>query len=299
MTVGPALSLSGVHHAYGPHQVLSGVDLSVAPGEIVGLLGANASGKTTLLRIATGLLRPDAGLLRCRARGSPGGIMSLFERGPADRHQTPLDAVRTVHGYLHRTRGKLGAELVDPVAALDQAGVPETFRHRPFHSLSHGTRQRSRLACVLVARSSVLLLDEPHSGLDPLTLSSLAGVLRDRAREGTAIIVSSHLTDEIERTCSRAVLLEGGRIVADVEVNPTPTQARFAVRPVERALRVVGRLGMPASTDAAGDLLVDVPAERVAAIVGRLVSEGVEVDRCGPWVGTLVERIEQARRTSP
>ncbi len=205
-----AIVLERVDKHFGSRQVLHGVDFRVGPGEIVGLLGPNGSGKTTTLRLVAGYYQPDAGQVRVDAGGTR-HVGYLPERAPlydALSVQHYLEFVGRCKGVARRA---LAADIDRAVAAFDLAAV----RHSAIGRLSKGFRQRVGLAQAVLGDPSVLLLDEATNGLDPMQIIEARQMIRHVA-EGRAVIFSSHLMQEVQALCTRAVILRHGRVIADV-----------------------------------------------------------------------------------
>ncbi len=189
----PALRMRGVWHELrnGP-AILRGVDLELAPGETVALMGRNGAGKSTLLRHAAGLLKPTRGRIEC------GGRVALLLQNPGDY-------------FLHdRVREELS------VHALEQAGLAG-FAERNPRDLSGGERQRLALAIVTGdgEAPAVVALDEPTRGMDREAKGALAAELRKRAGQGQAVLVATHDPEFACACAERVVLLADGRVIAD------------------------------------------------------------------------------------
>jgi iron complex transport system ATP-binding protein len=217
-----ALALEGVAVRLGARAVLDGVDLAVAPGEVVGLLGRNGAGKTTLLRVASGALHPDAGRVtldgvaldalerRARAR-----VIALV---PQDTHVPfPFTAAEVV--LMGRTPhlGFLGFEGAHDLsvarAALARMGVA-ALADRSVQALSGGERQLVLVARALAQEASLLLLDEPTAFLDLRHRMEVLAVVREHAQAGGSALVVSHDLAVAARTCDRVALLADGRVLA-------------------------------------------------------------------------------------
>ncbi len=200
------ISCTELHASHGSRPVLHGVDLRVAPGEVVGLLGPNGAGKTTTMRVLLGLHRPDAGTVA--VDGPVGYLPEAPEGHDALRVEDQLRFLAEVKGLDRRSiDGAVGA-------ALDEADVADLAR-RPVGRLSKGQRQRVGLAQALLGDPPTLLLDEPTSGLDPGQVRAVRTLVRSRAEAGAAVLVSTHLLAEAAATCDRVVVLARGRVVAD------------------------------------------------------------------------------------
>ncbi|MCT2585567.1 anchored repeat-type ABC transporter ATP-binding subunit [Actinophytocola gossypii] len=221
-----ALGVNGLSVDLGGRTVLTDVDLTVDKGELVGLVGPNGAGKTTLLRTLMGLLRPRAGEVvvddRVVRRGSTGlGYVP-------QRHEFAWDFPISVENVVMTGRtGLLGPFRRPGVAdwravgeALERVRMTE-LRARPVGELSGGQRQRVLLARALALRPSVLLLDEPFTGLDMPTQELLSDLLRTLAREAHAVLMTTHDLPGALYTCDRLALLNRSVIAAG-----TPDQLR-------------------------------------------------------------------------
>ncbi|MCP1537946.1 ABC transporter ATP-binding protein [Methylorubrum extorquens] len=216
----PRLALAAVAYRYGPSPVLDRIDLEVAAGERIGILGRSGVGKSTLLQIMAGLVAPSAGSVRLDgtpSRGPVPGCTVMFQRPALLPWASVLDNVllpARLSGRLGRDRAAREAEAH---RLLDDLGLRERVGAKP-HQLSGGQQQRVALARALASEPSILLLDEPFSALDPEMRASLrADVLRlAQARDLTLIVVTHDLAD-VAALAARAVVLDGrpARIAAD------------------------------------------------------------------------------------
>ena len=208
----PLLELRGLHKCYGRHAVLRGVDLSIAPGSHVGLVGNNGQGKTTLLRIVMGLLRPDSGTVRLR------GETLGFPRPQARKR---------LFGYLPEAvsfyPGLTGRRTLNHLAALKGASRDEVAPLLGVVGLAHaadarvktyskGMRQRLGLAQALLGDPAMLLLDEPTNGLDPEGIQEFYAILERLKNRDVAILTASHLLSEIEVRLDGLALLRDGQL---------------------------------------------------------------------------------------
>jgi len=208
------LELTRLTRQFGDVLALDEVSFSVPEGEIVGFVGPNGAGKTTAMRIAPGLLAPDSGEVRWRGRLVDAETRQRFGYMPEERGLYPKMRVLDQLVYLARLHGLERADAQAEAARIaDVLGVAERASERA-ESLSLGNQQRVQLAASMVHRPEVLVLDEPFSGLDPVGVDVLSGVLREQAAAGVPVVFSSHQLELVERLCESVVLIDRGRIVA-------------------------------------------------------------------------------------
>ena len=228
MTGRPLAVLRSVSHRFGERQVLSDLSLEVRAGEVFGLLGPNGAGKTTSLRILTGLLAPTAGeveidgidLLRqpLEARRKFGYVP---DGAPLYSNLTPFEHLALV-GRLH---GLSEAALTTEATRLLEALELLKRRDDPVGRFSRGMRQKTAIACALLPRPPLLILDEPLTGLDTGTTQVLKALLRGWAERGGAVLYTSHLLEVVERVCDRMAVLSEGRLVAQGDLDTLRRQS--------------------------------------------------------------------------
>jgi len=206
-----------IEKRYGGLYALRRVSLQIAPGECIVLAGRNGSGKTTLLRIAAGLVRPSRGKVTFSAANCDESRGSHSARGIGYvAHATMVYDELTAEENLVLFARLLGvARPAERVATLlSEVGLEER-RHSLVRTFSRGMRQRAAIARALLCEPSVLLLDEPATGLDPQGTAWLASTLRGMHESGCTILMSLHGETEISALGTRAVRLDAGSIVAD------------------------------------------------------------------------------------
>jgi len=222
--------LRRVSHQFGEHVALADLTVEVRQGEVLGLLGPNGAGKTTALRILCGLLVPTAGqaflsgidiaeaplAARRKVAFVPDGA-PLYANLGAKGH---LELVGRLHGLEEHAIQQEADRLL---AALDLADRAQD----PVGTFSRGMRQKVGLACALLPRPPLLVLDEPLNGLDAPTTVVIKEVLRAWADRGGAVLYTSHLLDVAERVCDRIAILDHGRLIAA----GTLDELRGAARP--------------------------------------------------------------------
>jgi ABC-2 type transport system ATP-binding protein len=177
-----------------------------------GFVGPNGAGKTTTMRIVLGVLEPDAGEVRWRGRRVGLAERARFGYMPEERGLYPKMRVRSQLAYLADLHGA-----AEPVAAADRwierLGLAGRAEDR-VEELSLGNQQRVQLAAALVHDPELLVLDEPFSGLDPVGVDVLSGVLREYAATGVPVVFSSHQLELVERLCEAVAIVKDGRLVA-------------------------------------------------------------------------------------
>ena len=215
------LELRGIRKAYGKRRALDDVTLTVAAGEAVLLVGRNGAGKTTLLRIATGFLDADAGTIQVdgidlakRRAAAQAKLGYLPEHAPAPAELT-VRAHLTTRAHLKGVgrKGAAGDAVADAVEKAMAAAVVTSEADRRIGTLSKGYRQRVGLADALLGEPSLLILDEPTSGMDPIQTKELREHLIGAAKE-RAVLVSSHAVADLEAMAARVAVLRDGTLVA-------------------------------------------------------------------------------------
>jgi len=206
----PALEIAGLRKRFGRTVVLDGVDATIAAGRVTALVGPNAAGKSTLLKCVLGLVRPDAGTMRLG--GVPIGgdpayrarIGYMPQRAAFPDNLTGEEAL----ALLRRVRGP---EAAIDFALIERFGLGRELR-KPVHALSGGTRQKLNAVAAYLFRPSLVILDEPSAGLDPLANGILKQKIVEGTRQGTTHIVTSHVLSELEEVAQDVLFVTDGRV---------------------------------------------------------------------------------------
>ncbi|MGF1454196.1 MAG: ABC transporter ATP-binding protein [Alphaproteobacteria bacterium] len=218
----PLVEIEGLVKEFGPFRAVDGLSFSVSKGEVLGFLGPNGAGKSTTMKMITGFLAPTAGRIHVAGFDladdllpAQGCIGYLPEGAPAYPEMTPrqyLEFIAEIRG----ARGAEVAEKVETAVARTQLGA---VLEQPIETLSKGFKRRVGLAQAILHDPPVLIMDEPTDGLDPNQKHAVRDLIAEMSAD-KAIIISTHILEEVEAVCTRAIIIDRGRIVAD----GTPTQ---------------------------------------------------------------------------
>lgn len=208
------IEIAGISRSFGDRRVLDDVSFAVASGRMTGFVGGNGAGKTTTMRIVLGVLAAHGGEVRFGERPITAEDRARFGYMPEERGLYPKMKVAEQLVYLARLHGLSTADAKREAATLiERLGLTERANDA-LETLSLGNQQRAQIAAALVHRPVALVLDEPFSGLDPIAIEVVLGVLRDYASQGAPVLFSSHQLDVVERLCDDVVVIGGGRILA-------------------------------------------------------------------------------------
>ncbi len=220
------LELRGLSKSFGTVRALDDCSLTVHEGEIYGFVGSNGAGKTTAMRIALGVLAADAGEVLFDGRPLDHAARARVGYMPEERGLYPRMRVGPQLTYLAELHGLDSAAARDAMLQwTDRLGIGGR-RGDEVMKLSLGNQQRVQLAAALVHHPSILVLDEPFSGLDPVAVDVMSQVLRDQAAAGVPVIFSSHQLDLVERLCDRVGIIQRGRMVAEGTIEELRTTDR-------------------------------------------------------------------------
>jgi len=210
-----SIETRNISKLFGKQRALDNINMSVGKGELVGFLGPNGAGKSTLMKIITGYLPADSGeVLVDNKKISAQDLEYKRDIGYLPEHN-PLYPDLYIKEYLEMSAGFYGLnnakKRVAEMIELTGLGIEQ---HKKIRALSKGYRQRVGLAQALIHDPSILILDEPTTGLDPNQLEEIRSLIREISREKT-VILSSHIMQEVEAVCNRVIIINKGKLVAD------------------------------------------------------------------------------------
>lgn len=291
------IEAEGLVKTFGEIKAVDGISLQVRKGEVLGFLGPNGAGKSTTMKMITGFLEPDAG--RARVCGiditsQPKLAKSKFgylpEGAPSYAEMTP----RGFLDFIARVRGYRGTDIAKRVSIAAEKAALDSVLDQPIETLSKGYKRRVGLAQAILHDPEVLIMDEPTDGLDPNQKDHVRELITGMAKH-KAIIISTHILEEVEALCSRAIVINKGRVVADgtaedlmqrlhyhgaVSLKVAAEKADAAIRVLSNAGTVVDRvetLGQPNGHA----LLRAIPKERKEAadhVAALLRAKDIPVD---------------------
>jgi ABC-2 type transport system ATP-binding protein len=215
--MGAMIEIRGLAKHFGPLRAVQGVTFDVQKGEVLGFLGPNGAGKSTTMKMVTGFLPPTAGTAVVCGHdviqdpvAAKAAIGYLPEGAPAYPDMTPESFLK----FVAEVRGYAGAERARRIANVVDKAHLEGVLHQPIDTLSKGFKRRVGLAQAILHDPPVLIMDEPTDGLDPNQKHEVRALIREMARE-KAILLSTHILEEVEALCTRVVIINRGQVVFD------------------------------------------------------------------------------------
>ena len=286
----------GLTKRFGERTVVRDVELRVPRGTAFGYLGPNGAGKTTLIRMLLGLTPASAGSMRLLGLAVPerraealARVGAIVEEPSFHRHLTGRENLEIVAA----ARSSAAFDLID--GALDRVGLTARAGDR-VKTYSLGMRQRLGIARCLLADPELLILDEPMNGLDPAGILEFRAFVRSFVEEGRTIVLSSHLLDEVEKTCDHVAIVDGGTVVTQGSIDELrggqAPQLVVGVDDTARARVLLAAHAAVASvTDDGNELRLELrDGGAIADLNRRLVEAGLAVHRLEPADATLEQR---------
>jgi ABC-type multidrug transport system ATPase subunit len=281
------LETQGLTKRFGARTAVDGLSLRIERGDVFGFLGANGAGKTTTIRMVTGLIRPNAGEVLI------GGVRLRGHRRQALRKTGALVETPAFHSHLtgrmnlaafgSLTRRMKPQELDE---ALDLVGLLGRGDDK-VKAYSHGMKQRLGIACALLPRPELLVLDEPSDGLDPRGIKEVRDLIVSLARElQVTVFISSHILSEVEQMCTRLAIIDHGRLVKQGAISDLrgdePVVTFGLDRPAEAKALLDEKLGLAVLSTDETVLRLKLAHERIADVNAALVGAGFRVHSIVP-----------------
>jgi len=211
------LEIDGLYKAFGPVKAVNGISLSVPGGQVLGFLGPNGAGKSTTMKMVAGFLEPDRGSARIcgddilqAPLAAKQNLGYLPEGAPAYGEMTPRGFLKFCAG-VRGLKGKAGQEAIDK--AIERTAL-SLVAEQTIDTLSKGFKRRVGIAQAILHEPKVLVLDEPTDGLDPNQKQQVRNLITELSKD-RAIVISTHILEEVDAVCNRAVIIDQGRVVAD------------------------------------------------------------------------------------
>ena len=213
----PAIEIRGLRKSFGKKEAVAGIDLAIAAGSLAGLVGPNGAGKTTSLSMMTGLLRPDAGQVRINGLdlwADPPAAKAVIGVVPAEARLFERLSGAEVLEYAGRLHGLPVAEVRSRATQLLDVLDLTADAKRLVADYSTGMRKKATLGCALIHNPSVLFLDEPLEGVDPISADVIRRLLTRFVGSGSTVLFSSHVMELVEQVCDHVSIIDQGKIVA-------------------------------------------------------------------------------------
>jgi ABC-2 type transport system ATP-binding protein len=275
------ITTHGLTKQFGGLRAVDHLDMEVCRGDIFGFLGPNGAGKTTVIRLILGLIRPTDGYAEVAGHRVPGDLQGALRHVGGfvdDPTFYPLMSARRNLRLMGSMTAPVSEERIDEVLAI--AGLSERADSR-VGGFSHGMKQRLGIAAALLHSPELIVLDEPTSGLDPRGMKDVRELIRRLGESGTTVFLSSHLLHEVEQVCTRAVIINRGRVVVQgpvSELRPHSDAVKVLTADQPRAAALLReQFGADGVQEDEAYLVVQAGGEEVAAMVRRLVAAEVPV----------------------
>jgi len=298
------LEAAGLDKTFGKTHALDGLNLTMAPGQVMALLGPNGAGKTTFVNLVATLMRPDGGTLRVHGTDvarNPAAVRRLVALAGQSAAVEPTMTGRENVVMVARLSGASASDARrDAAAVIERMGLDDAA-DRTVRTYSGGMRRRLDLGASLVARPRLLLLDEPTTGLDPRSRLELWDVIRSLVADGTDVLLTTQYLDEADHLASQIAIIDHGHVVASGTPRELKRRAGRSVVEVHvRDTSALDRVAMTLMSIGEGRATIDVPTrsvrialgagtERVFAALRPLDDTGIAIDEVSVRQPTLDE----------
>lgn len=226
------IKVTNITRKYGEFAVVDDVSFEISQGEIVGLLGHNGAGKTTIMKMMTGFLEPSSGNITID------GLDITVDRQPIQKkigylpENCPVYPEMTILGYLDYSASLHGVGVQNRPALIREAVTRTALKEKAtdlISTLSRGYRQRTGVAQAILHEPTILILDEPTNGLDPTQIQHMRTLITELSKTST-VIVSTHILQEVQAICDRVIILKNGKMVLDSPLNDLQKNRRLLIR---------------------------------------------------------------------
>lgn len=290
------LEVTHLSRYYDDFKAVDGVSFNIGKGEIVGLLGHNGAGKTTIMKMLSGYLEPDSGSVTIDGTSMADKPKILQRQLGYLPENLPVYGEMTVADYLDYAaslKGLDGRDKVDEIRRAIKATELADKLHARIHTLSRGYKQRVGVAQAILGRPRLLILDEPTNGLDPTQTRQMRALIKEIAREAT-VILSTHIMQEVEALCDRVLIIHRGQLAVDEKLDSLrQSNCILLETSATDARQVLGRLGTEEGIEAIEPqknpgqfritLRKDTNVRSASAVIARtLIAAGGELYRLQP-----------------
>ena len=226
------IRIEGVTRKYGSFKAVDDVSITIGSGEIVGLLGHNGAGKTTIMKMVTGFLEPSNGKITVNGKEIGSDRRAVQKMIGYLPENCPVYPEMTVVEYLNYMASLHGLSEGNRMPLITEAIGRTGLREKAFQSistLSRGYRQRTGVAQAILHEPDILILDEPTNGLDPTQIQHMRALITDLARSST-VIISTHVLQEVQAICDRVIILKNGRKALDARLDQLHTEGKLLLQ---------------------------------------------------------------------
>ncbi|MGZ0707907.1 ABC transporter ATP-binding protein [Coraliomargarita sp. W4R53] len=302
------IQISSLSREYGDFKAVDQVSFEIQQGEVVGLLGHNGAGKTTIMKMITGYLEPTSGEIRVDDLRVGRDTRAIQARIGYLPENCPVWPEMSVIDYLEYQANLQGVAEDDVQARVVEAIRRTALREKataPIQTLSRGYRQRVGVAQAILHKPDIIILDEPTNGLDPTQIFQMRELIRDLAKSAT-VIISTHILQEVQAVCERVLIMRQGKLVVDsrMEALQTGRQLRITVNNA-KAAEYLGRVaGVSAvqlveAVDELSSYLLDASGGTAPGVVAAVAEAGDQLYRLQPETRNLETVFAEVNRGEP